>query len=227
MSMSSSVRPPRGAGAQRLEEGVGVLGEEGVAEPAVGELAGQLEVARAEGGHVHGHVGRREHRAQRPARAVRQWQLVDPPVVATLSPRATARTISIVSRVAVTGAVNLTPCQPSMTCGPLVPMPSRNRPPERRCIAIADIASSAGEREPSWTMPVASPIVDVLAARKASGVKASAPHTSGTHTDEAPSRSALDDELDVLRDADPTAEGDSHLTNAYRPPRTVVPSMSS
>ena len=47
-------------------------------------------------------------------------------------------------------------------------------------------------------MPVASPIVDVLAARKASGVKASGPHTSGTHTDEAPSRSASTDELDVL-----------------------------
>ena len=59
-----------------------------------------------------------------------------------------------------------------------------------RCIAIADIASRAGEREPSWTMPVARPIVDVLAARKASGVRASGPHTSGTHTDEAPSRSA-------------------------------------
>ena len=57
-------------------------------------------------------------------------------------------------------------------------------------MAIADIASSAGERDPSCTMPVASPIVEVLAARKASGVSASAPQTSGTHTDEAPRRSA-------------------------------------
>ena len=81
------------------------------------------------------------------------------------SPRATARTISIVSRVAPIGDVNRTPCQPSITCGPLVPMPSRNRPPDSDCSVIAVMASMAGVREPIWTIPEARPIVDVVAAR--------------------------------------------------------------
>ena len=76
-----------GAGAQRFEEHLGMLGDERVAEPPVGELARQFEVARSEGGDVHGYVGRREHRAQRPTRAVGQRQLVDLPVV--LDPVAT------------------------------------------------------------------------------------------------------------------------------------------
>ena len=61
--------------------------------------------------------------------------------------------------------MNRTPCQPSITCGPLVPMPSRKRPPESDCNVIAVIASIAGVREPSCTMPEARPIVDVVAAR--------------------------------------------------------------
>ena len=44
-------------------------------------------------------------------------------------------------------------------------MPSRNRPPDRDCNVIADIASIAGVRDPIWTMPEASPIVEVEAAR--------------------------------------------------------------
>ena len=39
-------------------------------------------------------------------------------------------------------------------------------------------------------MPVANPILVVRAAKKASGVKASPPHVSASHTDSAPNRSA-------------------------------------
>ena len=81
--------------------------------------------------------------------------------------------ISMVSRVAVTGRSKRTPCHPSMTCGPLVPIPNRKRPPDSACIDMADMAKRAGEREPSWTMPVASFTRSVRAARNASGVSAS------------------------------------------------------
>ena len=80
-------------------------------------------------------------------------------------PLVTARMISIVSRVRRTGWSKRTPCQPSITCGPLAPTPSTNRPSERACIDSADMASMAGVRAPSWTMPVASRIVDVCPAR--------------------------------------------------------------
>ena len=53
-----------------------------------------------------------------------------------------------------------------MTCGPLVPMPSTNRPPESACIESADIASIAGVRAPSCTMPVANRMVDVRAGKE-------------------------------------------------------------
>ena len=98
--------------------------------------------------------------------------------------------MSIVSRVAVTGARKRTPCHPSMTCGPLVPSPRRKRPFESDCIDIADMATIAGVLAPTWTMPEPSLIVVVLAARYARGVSASCPHASATHTDVAPSRSA-------------------------------------
>ena len=71
----------------------------------------------------------------------------------------------MVSRVRWTGRSKRTPCHPSITCGPLVPMPSTNRPPDSACIDSADMASIAGVRAPSWAMPVASRIVDVCAAR--------------------------------------------------------------
>ena len=65
------------------------------------------------------------------------------------------RTISIVSRVRCTGRSNRTPCQPSITCGPLVPIPRINRPSETCCTPCAVIASIAGVRAPSWAIPVA------------------------------------------------------------------------
>src|SRR5215472_6655008 len=101
-----------------------------------------------------------------------------------------ALTISTVSLVTAIGASKLTPCQPSITCGPLVPMPSRNRPPESSCNDIADIASMAGLRAPSWAIADPSAMRSVCPARKASGVSASWPHASATQTDVAPRRSA-------------------------------------
>ena len=96
----------------------------------------------------------------------------------------------MVSRVRGTGLSKRTPCHPSMTCGPLVPMPSTNRPPERACIDSADIASIAGVRAPSCTMPVANRMFDVRAARNPSGVRASPAQNSGTQIESTPSCSA-------------------------------------
>ena len=81
--------------------------------------------------------------------------------------------ISIVSRVLRTGRENLTPCHPSITCGPLVPIPRTNRPPEMCCRLIADMASIAGVRAPSCAIPVARRTRFVRAAIAASGVNAS------------------------------------------------------
>ena len=71
----------------------------------------------------------------------------------------------MVSLVRRTGLVNLTPCQPSITCGPLVPMPRTNRPPDSACSDSADIASIAGVRAPSWTIAEPRRIDEVRAAR--------------------------------------------------------------
>jgi hypothetical protein len=89
------------------------------------------------------------------------------------SPRLTVRTISMVSRVVCTGLRNRTPCQPSITRGPEVPMPKMKRPADSSCKLKADVASSAGVREPNCTTNVPSLIDDVLAARYASPVSAS------------------------------------------------------
>ena len=81
--------------------------------------------------------------------------------------------ISIVSRVRVTGRSKRTPCQPSMTWGPLVPMPSTKRPPESSWRVMADIANMAGVRVPSCTIAVPRRIESVTCASAASGVSAS------------------------------------------------------
>src|SRR2546421_139438 len=62
------------------------------------------------------------------------------------------RMISIVSRARATGRSKRTPRQPSITLGPLVPIPRRNRPADRAGSDIADIASMAGARGPSCTI---------------------------------------------------------------------------
>ena len=82
-------------------------------------------------------------------------------------------TISIVSRVRCTGRSNGTPCQPSITCGPLAPIPRISRPSDTAWTPCAVIASIAGVRAPSWAMPVASRSRSVTAAIAASGVNAS------------------------------------------------------
>ena len=69
-------------------------------------------------------------------------------------------------------------------------MPRTNLPPESACIESEDIASIAGVRAPSCTIPVANLMFDVRAARNASGVRASPAQNSGTHTESTPSRSA-------------------------------------
>ncbi len=71
----------------------------------------------------------------------------------------------MVSRVVCTGLRNRTPCQPSMTRGPEVPIPNRKRPPDSACRLSADVANIAGLREPNCTTNVPSLIDDVLAAR--------------------------------------------------------------
>ncbi len=54
------------------------------------------------------------------------------------------RTISTYSRVRASGLSNLTPYQPSDTCGPDTPRPRRKRPPERESRVAAVIAVMAG-----------------------------------------------------------------------------------
>src|SRR5258707_310556 len=56
--------------------------------------------------------------------------------------------MSTYSRVRASGLPNRTPCQPSDTCGPDSPRPSRNRPPDRVSRVAAVIAVAAGERGP-------------------------------------------------------------------------------
>jgi hypothetical protein len=71
----------------------------------------------------------------------------------------------MVSRVRNTGLSKRTPCHPSITRGPLAPTPRMNRPPDSAYIDIADMASIAGVRAPSCTIPVPSRMNDVCLAR--------------------------------------------------------------
>ena len=71
-----------------------------------------------------------------------------------------------------------------------MPTPSTNRPPESCCSVIADMASIAGVRVPSWTIAVPSRMEVVACASAPSGVSASWAQNSGSHTDVAPRRSA-------------------------------------
>ena len=72
-------RAARGLGslAQRTQERVRGLGDERVAEPAVGSLTGETQVGRPHGRDVDGNVGRRDERLQRAAIAVGERQRVD------------------------------------------------------------------------------------------------------------------------------------------------------
>jgi hypothetical protein len=112
------------------------------------------------------------------------------PVNEIFSPVAASRTISTVSRIRVSGRPNATPCSPSITCGPDVPRPSRNRPPEMFDKVIAARAMATGVRVPSWMIPDPSSMRSVRAARYPSADGASAPHASATQQISRPSFSA-------------------------------------
>jgi hypothetical protein len=80
--------------------------------------------------------------------------------------RASARrTISTYSRVRASGRANGTPCQPSDTCGPETPNPSRKRPPERTSSVAAVMAVIAGVRAGIWSRPEPSPTRSVTPLR--------------------------------------------------------------
>ena len=179
-----------GAFTNRVEEDIGRLGEERVADPPVGKLTREPKIVRAECCDVDRYVRWRHERADAAAFAMGQRELIDLAVV--IEALARSDRSDDVDRLArrCTGLSKRTPCHPSITWGPLVPMPSTNRPPESACIESADIASIAGVRAPSCTMPVANRMVDVRATRNTSGVKASPAQNSGTHTESTPSCSA-------------------------------------
>ena len=64
----------------------------------------------------------------------------------TVSRRSAIETMSTYSRVRASGLANRTPCQPSETCGPETPSPSRKRPALSRSRVAAVIAVIAGVR---------------------------------------------------------------------------------
>ena len=64
-----------------------------------------------------------------------------------------ARTISTYSRVRTSGRAKGTPYQPSETCGPDTPSPSRKRPPLMTSSVAAAIAVAAGWRAGIWSRP--------------------------------------------------------------------------
>ncbi len=94
------------------------------------------------------------------------------------------------SRVLPSGLPHGCPCQPSTTCGPDVPSPSRKRPPERRSSVAAVIAVFAGERPGICMIAEPSLIRSVCAASQPRTLTASVPHASATQTESKPSRSA-------------------------------------
>lgn len=100
----------------------------------------------------------------------------------TRSRRNAERTIEAYSRVRPTGELNRTPCQPSDTCGPDTPRPSRNRPPESVSRVAAVIAVIAGVRAGICSTAAPTSIRDVRAAIQVSTVTASEPYASAAHT---------------------------------------------
>ena len=76
--------------------------------------------------------------------------------------------MSTYSRVRASGLANRTPCQPSETCGPQTPSPSRNRPPDSASRVAAVIAVIAGVRAGICITALPTSIVVVRAATQAS-----------------------------------------------------------
>ena len=100
------------------------------------------------------------------------------------------RTISTYSRVFAIGLPQGSPCQPSTTCGPDVPSPSRKRPPESRSSVAAVIAVFDGVRPGICMIAEPTLIRSVVAAIQARTVTASVPQASAAHAESKPSRSA-------------------------------------
>ena len=97
------------------------------------------------------------------------------PSKATFSRASALRTMATYSRVRPSGLSNRTPCQPSETCGPETPRPSRNRPPERVSSVAAVMAVFAGVRPGIWNTAEPTSICSVWAAIQVSTVAASEP----------------------------------------------------
>ena len=118
-------------------------------QPAVGQFPGQLEVLRSDRREVDRDVraDRCDGQLERLAGAIRQRQLVVLALKLTVDRGQRCVTIAMYSRVRASGLSNRTPCQPSETCGPETPRPSRKRPPvntSRLAAVIAVIARCSG-----------------------------------------------------------------------------------
>ena len=94
------------------------------------------------------------------------------------------------SRVRASGMPNGRPYQPSTTCGPDTPMPSRKRPSVSTSRVCACIAIVTGLRADICAMPVASLRRVVCAPAHTSGENASELHDSPVHSESNPSASA-------------------------------------
>ena len=90
--------------------------------------------------------------------------------------------ISMYSRVRVMGLPYSSPYQPSATCGPDGPMPSRNRPPDMVSSVIAVIAVHVGVRAGICMMAVPTLMRWVSARIQAAGDTASEPQASAVQT---------------------------------------------
>ena len=83
--------------------------------------------------------------------------------------------MSMYSRVRPSGASKRTPCQPSLTCGPLTPRPSRKRPLDSVSRVAAVIAVIAGVRAGIWNTALPTSTLRVCAAIQVSTVAVSEP----------------------------------------------------
>ena len=83
----------------------------------------------------------------------------------TFSRRHKIRHTLITSTMRDRGFLNGTPQKPSITCGPELPRPRMNRPPETWSRLAALVAMAVGVREKTLMMLVASCTRSVLAAR--------------------------------------------------------------
>jgi hypothetical protein len=92
--------------------------------------------------------------------------------------------MSTYSRVRSSGWSNRTPCQPSDTCGPDTPTPSRNRPPDSVSRVAAVIAVIAGLRAGICMIAEPTSTRSVCAATQDSTVTTSEPYASAAQTTE-------------------------------------------